>query len=309
MHKHAKSNLHSRVLIVKKHLEEGVAVAELAAYFDISPSLIYRWLRRYKTLGLQGLKDRSSRPKHCPNRTKSWQEQAIKALALGGWAQTDIAQTLKLPLSTVCVVVHRMCGRLLKRIEPAQRYEYDEPGGLIHFDIKRVARFSKPGHRKTGLRKQMTKGAGWEYVHVCVDDNSRWCHAEVLPRQRAIDAVKFFKRCIQILQAMDVKVKRVLTDNGKCYTSRAFKNAVKGIGARPMTTRPYRPQTNGKAERFIQSLMRDWSYGRLYDNSAQRNAKLPCYLKWYNLIRPHGSLNRQPPISRIFVNNVPEIYI
>ena len=308
MHKNAKSSLHSRVLIVKKHLEEDVPVSELADFFEVSKSLIYRWIRRYHQEGLNGLRDRKSRPKRISSRTLYWQEQAIKALALGGWSQTDIAATLKMPLSTVCVVAHRMCGHLLKKTEPVRRYEYDEPGGLIHFDIKRVARFSQPGHRKTGVRKVMTKGAGWEYVHICIDDYTRWSHAEVHPRQSAKDAVRFFENTLKILKAMDVKVKRVLTDNGKCYTSRAFRNAVKAIGARPMNTRPYRPQTNGKAERFIQTLIREWSYGKLYNNSAQRNATLSCYLKWYNLVRPHGSLNKQPPISRLLVNNVSEIY-
>lgn len=308
MHKNAKSCLHSRVLIVKKHIEEQIPVSELAQFYQVSQGLIYRWLRRYRAIGVTGLQDRSSRPKRSPNKTLAWQEQAIKALALGGWSQTDIADTLKMPLSTVCVVTHRMCGRLLKRVEPIQRYEYSEPGGLIHFDIKRVARFDKPGHRVTGIRKDMTKGAGWEYVHVCIDDYSRWTHAEVRPRQTGKEAVNFMKKVLKMLQAMDIKVKRVLTDNGSCYKSKIFKKAVKNIGARSMYTRPYRPQTNGKAERFIQTLMREWSYGRSYKSSRERNAKLPCYLKWYNVLRPHGSLNKQPPISRLVVNNVPEIY-
>jgi transposase InsO family protein len=202
-----------------------------------------------------------------------------------------------------------MCGHLLNRREPVVRYEYDEVGGLIHLDIKRVARFEQPGHRVTGIRKQQTKRAGWEYVHVCIDDYSRWSYAEVLPDQKGKTASAFLKRALKLLEALGAKVKRVMTDNGPCYKSNQFRRSVKAISARHIFTRPYRPQTNGKAERFIQTLSREWSYGRAYETSEERNSWLSCYLKWFNLLRPHGSLGAKPPISRLAaVNNVPELY-
>lgn len=308
MHKNAKSCPYSRALIVKKHLEQGIPVRELASFYGVSTSLIYRWIKRYKAQGLTGIRLRSSRPIHSPSKTAAWKEQAVKALSLGGWSHTHISETLRMPLSTVSVVAQRMGLKQLQTKEPIQRYEYKEPGGLIHFDIKRVARFERPGHRATGIRKEQTKGAGWEYVHVCIDDNSRWCHAEVMPRQTGKEATRFMEKVVSMLEAMDIQVKRVLTDNGPCYKSRMFKKAINKLGARHIFTRPYRPQTNGKAERMIQTLTREWSYGQRYNTSEERNQKLRCYLKWYNLVRPHGSLGKKPPISRLFVNNVPEIY-
>lgn len=252
----------------------------------------------------------NSRPKTSPRQTPRWQENAVKALVLGGWEQRRVAETLNLPRSTVSVISRRVCGHLLYKREPVVRYEYDAVGGLIHLDIKRVARFDQPGHRVTGNRSQQSKRAGWEYVHVCVDDYSRWSYAEVLPDQKATSAAAFLKRAVAMLEAAGSRVKRVMTDNGPCYKSRRFKSLVKKIGARHIFTRPYRPQTNGKAERFIQSLSREWSYGRSYQSSNERNSWLPCYLKWFNLVRPHGSLGNKPPISRLaVVNNVSELYI
>ncbi|WP_460853059.1 helix-turn-helix domain-containing protein, partial [Pseudomaricurvus hydrocarbonicus] len=174
----------SRAVIVKGHLERGISVAQLSECHQVSASLIYRWLRRYKAGGEAALKMGNSRPKTSPKQTPRWQENAVKALVLGGWEQRRVAETLNLPRSTVLVISRRVCGHLLYKREPVVRYEYDAVGGLIHLDIKRVARFDQPGHRVTGNRSQQSKRAGWEYVHVCVDDYSRWSYAEVLPDQK-----------------------------------------------------------------------------------------------------------------------------
>jgi len=219
-----------------------------------------------------------------------------------------IASHLQLPRSTVGAILRRAgLGRLRPKApdEPVRRYEWRRPGDLIHLDIKKLGRFSAPGHRATGtrLRTHRTRGAGWDFIHVCVDDHSRLAYVEVLANEKKETAVAFLKRARVWLAGHGITVERVMTDNGACYRSNDFRKLVAASGAKHIFTKPYTPRTNGKAERFIQTLQREWAYGRVYQSSAERNERLWDWLNYYNHQRLHGGIGHQPPISRIDSSN------
>ncbi len=299
--------------MAKRVIEELMPVSSVAEQFGVSRSTVYKWVRRYREWGEAGLKDLSSEPRELAHRIGEDAVAVILELRTEyRMTALRIANLLQLPRSTVAGVLERHGVSQLKRLDPPEpvvRFEHDGPGEMVHLDIKKLGRFWRPGHRVTGNPRQDSEGAGWEYVHVCVDDYSRLAYAEVLPDERKESARAFLDRAVQWFATHGVRIRRVLTDNGSCYRSRTFLDRCDELDIRKKFTRPYRPQTNGKAERFIQTLLREWAYFRVYRTSIERAAVLPLYLTHYNEHRQHGSLNYKPPFSRLpGVHNVAGIH-
>lgn len=270
----------------------------------VCPRTARKWQRRYEQEGRSGLADRSSRPKRlrCPTpQEKIEQVIALRRMRLPG---KEIARTLGLSAATVSRILGKAKLSRAGDIDPPpppNRYEYDKPGGLLHMDVKKLGRFSGIGHRITGNRATATRtvGRGWEFVHVAIDDHSRIAFARVMPSERKRSAIAFLKAALAYYASLGITVERVMTDNGSCYRSFAFRRFCKRHGLRHIRTKPYTPRTNGKAERFIQTVLREWAYARAYDTSDQRAKNLPIWLHHYNWHRPHGSLQAKPPISRL----------
>jgi transposase InsO family protein len=298
--------------MVARVLEERRPVASVAEEFGVSPSTVYKWVRRYCAGGEAGLQDGSSKPRILRHRLgQDWVDLIVELRREYRMTALRIAHQLNLSRSTVAAVLRREGLSQLKQLEPKEpvrRYEHDGPGEMIHIDIKKLGRFWRAGHRVTGNRKQDSGGAGWEFVHVCIDDYSRVAYAEVLPDERKESAVAFLRRAVCWFARFGISIKRVLTDNGSCYKSKLWHKTCEGLRIRVKKTRPYRPQTNGKAERFIQTLIREWAYARVYVTSNERMAVLPIYMRHYNEHRHHGSVGN-PPITRMpGVNNVAGIH-
>jgi len=311
LHANARTCPNSRRLLVAR-IEGGWSVMEAAEAAGITERTAYRWLARFREEGERGLLDRSCAPRRIPHRIPADRVQAIEALRRLRMTATEIAGVLSMALSTVSLWLKRMgLGKrsALTPLEPPNRYERRRPGELVHVDIKKLGRFDRPGHRVTGRktgRKTQTTAAGpgrgvvgWEFVHVCVDDATRLAYVEVLPDERAASAVGFLGRAVHWLASRGVAVERVMSDNGSCYRSAEHAKACRELGLRHLFTRPYRPRTNGKAERFIQTLQNEWAYGRLYGSSAERRQQLEPWLNHYNFHRPHGSLGHKPPGQRL----------
>lgn len=301
LHSKARTCPASRGLIAKRMLS-GAWSSDQAPTFGISERTAFKWLARYRAEGGAGLKDRSSRPHHCPRLTSADRQAAIVRLRRCRFTGQQIARRLRMPRSTVASVLKRAGLSRLRDLDPPEpvvRYEREHPGELIHLDIKKLARIVKVGHRMTGDRRDTTEGAGWEYVHVAIDDASRLAYVEVLANEQATTTVGFFRRALAFFRRHGIRVERVMTDNGPAYRSHLFAQMCHTRAARHLFTRPYRPQTNGKAERLIQTLLREWAYKRTYASSARRTAGLKIWLTYYNRRRPHGSLNDRPPISRV----------
>ena len=230
--------------------------------------------------------------------------ERVEALRRQRWTGKQIAAEVDVSPATVSRILRRLGLNRIQALEPAEpvrRYERDRPGELIHIDIKKLGRFERIGHRITGKRTGIatSRGSGWEYVHVAIDDASRIAFSQILPDERKESAVAFLKAAIAYYQSLGVTVARVMTDNGSCYRSAAFRNVCHGLGLRHIRTRPYTPRTNGKAERFIQTALREWAYAQAYPTSDRRAEELPIWLHRYNWHRPHGSLKSKPPISRL----------
>lgn len=283
-------------------LDEGLRPEEAAQASGVSVRTAYKWLHRFREEGEAGLNDRSSRPKSCPHALSA----AIQAQVI---EQRRSRQTYR-QISQQCGIGQSTIGRWLKRVglnrlaalEPAApivRYEHPEPGDMLHLDIKKLGRFYRPGHRVTTERKHMSPGAGWEFVHVALDDNSRVAFADIQPDESGRSACRALLSALRYYRQFGVTFRRVLTDNGACYKSRRFARLCQRLGLRHLRTKPYTPQTNGKAERFIQTALREWAYARTYESSSHRAQHLPLWLHHYNWHRPHASLQYQPPISRI----------
>jgi transposase InsO family protein len=283
------------------------SVARAAEAAAVSERTVYRWLARWRTEGAAGLVDRRSVPGRIPHKTPADRVAAICALRRVRMTAAEIAECLRMPVSTVSAVLLREGLGKRSRLTPAEppnRYERRAPGDLIHIDIKKLGRILAPGHRVLGDRRfQRRPGgkgiAGWEFVHVAIDDYSRLAYAEVLDDERASTAVAFLGRAIAFFARHGISVRRVMTDNGSAYRAYQHRRACQQLALKHIFTRPYRPRTNGKAERFIQTLINGWAYGRLYANSAERTAALDAWLDHYNFIRPHGSLSHKPPGSRL----------
>jgi transposase InsO family protein len=315
MQVHARARLtpKGRLLVVSRVLEQGWSVTAAAEAAGVSERTVWRWITRYRAEGEPGLRDRSSAPKRVPHRTPTERVGAILALRRLRMTAAEIAELLEMPLSTISAVLRREgLGRLsrLDPPEPPNRYERSRPGELVHVDVKKLGRIARPGHRVTGRASQWGRRRayrhGWEFVHIAIDDHSRLAYAEVLGDERGETATGFLGRAIRFFAAHGVSVKRVMSDNGACYRSVVHASACRELGLRHLRTQPYRPRTNGKAERFIQTMLREWAYGRLYATSAERINALPLWLDRYNWRRPHGSLGHRPPGSRL--TNVAGIY-
>ena len=309
LHGNARTCLHSRRLIVERVVEQGWTLTAAAEAAGVSVRTVSKWLVRFRADGVDGLLDRSSAPERVPLRTPEERVELVAALRRLRMTAAEIAETLAMPLSTVSAVLTRIGLGKLSRLEPAEpanRYERKRPGELLHIDVKKLGRIAGAGHRVTGDRRRQAKGIGWEYVHVCVDDATRIAYVEVLEDEKATTAAGFLRRAVAHYRAHGIRVERVMTDNGSCYRGVVHALACKTLGLRHLRTRPYRPRTNGKAERFIQTLLGGWAYARIYASSSERARALPIWLNHYNYVRPHASLGKQPPGSRL--NNVSRNY-
>jgi len=304
-HQNARLVIHSRAQLAVAVLEQGLTLKQAAASFRVSAKTAAKWVRRYRELGRAGLGDRCSRPHHCPRATSSpliEKVLALRRLRYNGWR---IAQALGLSRATVCRILRRNGMNRLRSLDPPPpvvRYEHKRPGDLIHFDIKRLARIVKPGHRVHGDRTRKTAGAGYEYLHIAIDDHSRIAFAAILPDQTHQAAIRFFLMTRAHYARFGFSIRRVLTDNGPCYRHHRFRTLLFQQRIRHRCTRPYTPRTNGKAERFIQTTLREWAYARTYQNSEERHAQLDPWLHDYNFHRRHASLNHNTPASRAGLN-------
>jgi transposase InsO family protein len=312
LHANARTCPNGRALIATRVLDEGWSLRAAAEAAGVSEPTARKWVRR--AAAGEPLRDRSSAPRRIPHRVPRSRVEAITALRRLRMTAAQIAELLGMALSTVSLWLRRIgLGKRsrLEPIEPPNRYERRHPGELVHVDVKKLGRILRPGHRVTGDRRsrrqkrcgdQVLGVAGWEFVHVMVDDHSRLAYVEVLADERGATAAGFLRRAIGWFAERGIVVERVLSDNGSCYRSRWHAAACRELGLRPLFTRPYRPRTNGKAERFIQTLVNEWAYAQVFGTSAERTAALPRWLEHYNFRRPHGSLGHRPPGSRL--NNV-----
>ena len=307
LHRNARTCPNSRRLIADRVLVEGWSLTAAAAAAGVSVPTARKWVRRFREEGDAGLGDRSSAPKRIPHRTPPEREQAILSLRALRLTGEQIAAALGMAPSTVSLVLKRNGQGRLPRpwaAGPERRYERSRPGELVHIDIKKLGRIARPGHRVTGSRAtegyhRARFGQGWEYVHVCVDDSTRLAYVEVLDDERPATCIGFLERAIAQLASYGIAVERVMTDNGNPYRSKAHALACRQLGVRHLRTDPYTPRTNGKAERFIQTLVNGWAYGAIYASSAERTAALSPWLHAYNHHRPHRSLARKPPATRL----------
>jgi transposase InsO family protein len=302
IHKNARLTRHGRELIARQ-IESGQTPEAAARAAGVCPRTARKWHARFKAEGVEGLKDRSSRPHRLRQPTPAAIAAKIEVLRRQRFTGKHIAAEVDVSPATVSRILKRLGLNRLQALEPAEpvrRYERDHPGELIHIDIKKLGRFERVGHRITGDRqKGKSRGAGWEFVHVCIDDASRLAFSEILPNEKKESAVSFLKAAVAYYQSLGVIVQRVMTDNGSCYRAKQFHDACRDLGLKHIRTRPYTPKTNGKAERFIQTALREWAYAQAYPTSDRRAEELPFWLHRYNWHRPHGSLKSKPPISRL----------
>jgi transposase InsO family protein len=314
LHRNAKTCPKSRQLIARRVLEQGWSLGSAAEAAGVSEPTARKWVRR-QAAG-ECLEDRSSRPRRSPTRLTTQLVEAIEKLRRVRMTAAEIAEILGLALSTVSLWLKRIgLGRRsrLEPLEPPNRYERRHPGELVHVDIKQLGRISAhgAGHRVTGNRRSQRyrwvgrhqrKPTGFEYVHVMVDDHSRLAYAEVLGGLTARCAIAFLRRAVDWFGERGVRIRSVMTDNGPCYVAHAYRAALRDLGLRQLRIKPGRPRTNGKAERFIQTVLNEWAYARVYGSSAERTAALPIFLDRYNFRRPHSSLGHKSPATR--VNNL-----
>ena len=304
VHKNARLAPLGRAVMISRIETEGWPVARAAAASGVSRRTAYRWLARWRAEGEAGLLDRSSRPHACPHALPAPVISRIERLRRQRLTGAAIARILGLARSTVGLALRRLGLGRLGALEPKPavvRYERAAPGELIHLDIKKLGRFTRPGHAVTGRGPGTHSGGGkgWDYLHVCVDDASRLAYTEVLPSETQHDASAFLQRALAWLARHGVKAERVMTDNGACYRSKRFAAVVRKAGARQIFTRPYTPRTNGKAERFIQSSLREWAYARPYPSSEERNRAAIAWTDAYNTTRPHAGIGGLTPWQRV----------
>jgi transposase InsO family protein len=302
VHKNARLTPQGRLLLVERVTHQGWRVPQAAHAAGLSTSRAYRWLARYRDGGAAALADRSSAPQRSGNRTAAERVTEIERLRRQRLSGPAIAQQLGMPVSTVGKVLRRLgLGKLtaLEPKPPVVRYQRERPGELIHIDVKKLGRIEAVGHRITGDRRHRRRGAGWEYVHVCIDDASRLAYSEVLPDERKQSAVTFLERALAWFTSYGVTVERVMTDNGSAYRSHHWRAACRTAGLRHLRTKPYTPRTNGKAERFIQTSLREWAYAQAYASSQARQEALADWLGHYNTARPYTALAKRPPATRL----------
>ncbi len=304
VHKNARLTPAGREMMVRRVVEGGQTPKAIATAVGVCPRTVRKWVERFQAEGVAGLRDRSSRPHRLHRPTPAATAAHIEALRRQRWTGAQIARETGISKATVSRVLRRLGLNRLKALEPVEpirRYERQHPGELIHIDIKKLGRFDRIGHRITGDRtgQSNSRGIGWEFVHVCIDDASRIAFAQVMPDEKKESAVAFLKAALAYYQSLGVTVARVMTDNGSCYKAFDFRDACRDLALKHIRTRPYTPKTNGKAERFIQSALREWAYAQAYTHSDRRTDELPRWLHRYNWHRPHGSLHAQTPISRL----------
>jgi len=301
-HKNARMTAHGRAHLVRRILDEGWSVASAAEAAGVSTRTAYKWLARYRAGGERMLQDRGSSPGRCPHRLSAAAVAAIEGLRWQRLTGPQIARQLGLPRSTVGAILRRLgLGRLtaLDPKPPVVRYERAAPGELIHIDTKKLGRIDGIGHRITGNRRGQRKGIGWDLVHVCVDDASRLAYTEVMPDEKKESACAFLTRALAFFAAHGVSVERVMTDNGSAYRSHDFRDLCIAGRLKHIRTRPYTPRTNGKAERFIQTSLREWAYARAYRSSDERTQAMTDWIDAYNTKRPHSALANQTPWLRL----------
>lgn len=303
VHSRAKTTPESRELWIRRVQAEGWSRRKAAEAFGLSVRTAAKWLRRFRQEGALGLRDRLSRPHSSPQETPEILRRRVLELRQKRLTGLEIAQTIGLPRATVSRILRKAgVGRLrsLEPPEPVRRYEHERPGDLLHIDIKKLARIvGGPGHRIHGDRRTRKSGAGWEHVYVCVDDHSRLSYVEPLKDENKQTAAGFLDRALSWYRASGIEPRRLLTDNGGVFKSDLFRAVCDRAQLRQSFTKVYRPRTNGKAERFIQTLLREWAYRRSYSSSAKRRNALPRWLHYYNFHRLHSSLGFKPPASRV----------
>jgi transposase InsO family protein len=306
LHANAALSLNKRRLLCHRVVEHEWTLTQAAEAAEVSVRCARKWVGRYRGEGELGLLDRPSTPVRIANRTDEQRIQAIAALRRLRFTGPEIAETLGMALSTVSGILSRIgMGRLGRLgLEPAERYERARPGELIHVDVKKLGRIARPGHRVLGRQSagghhRRAYEHGWEFVHVAIDDCTRLAYVEVLTDEKATTAVAFLGRTIAFYRRHGITVERLITDNGSAYRSTVHAIACRALGIRHLRTRPYRPQTNGKAERLIRTMLGGWAYGALYRNSSERAAALDGWLHYYNHHRPHSALGRKAPIARL----------
>jgi len=308
-HHHARLTIYSREQLAKSVVEGRLSLCEAAAEYRLSRQTAAKWVRRFKAEGMAGLADRSSRPRRLRQPTSPELVARVEAMRRERWTGMRIAQATRLSRATVSRILTRLKLNKIRMLEPQLpivRYEHPYPGDLLHIDIKKFARIVKAGHRITGNPRDETRGAGWEFLYVAVDDHSRLAYTALYPDERADSSAAFLTEAVAWFQRFGVTTRRVLTDNGPCFYAHQFAHACRDLGITHKRTRIYTPRTNGKAERFIKTAINEWAYARRYENSAERSAQLTPWTHQYNWHRPHASLKQMPPISRlgIDVNNL-----
>jgi transposase InsO family protein len=313
-HQNARLTVHSREQMARKVVVEGLTLKRAAARFNLSEKTAAKWVRRYRDAGSSGLGDRSSRPRRLRQPTPPELVARVEALRRERWTGARIAGQTGLSRATVSRILRRLKLSRVRDLDaklPIQRYEHARPGDLLHLDIKKLVKIAQPSHRVTGDRRDTVRGIGTEAVHVAIDDHSRIAFSAIYPDETAASTVSFLHAALAYYARLGIRFKAVLTDNGSAYRSHAFAAACRALGLKHRRTRPYTPRTNGKAERFIQTALREWAYARTYQNSNERSQELHPWLHQYNWHRPHASLGLSPPISRAGIeqNNLLRLHI
>lgn len=300
IHKNARLTLRSREDLVHR-VSRGVTLKRAAARFNVTPKTAAKWVHRYRAVGAPGLLDRSSRPLRSPRKTSSPLTAQVIELRRQLRPAYQIAQATRLSAATVSRILQRAHLNRWRHLHPAPpvvRYEHAAPGDMLHLDIKGMTRYQQVSIRGDGRRRGRPQFAGWQALHVAIDDHSRLAFSRMLPNQKTETAIVFLQDAIAFYAQRGIRIRRLLTDNGSCYRSRQFRQACSALGIGHRFTRPYTPRTNGKAERFIQTALREWAYVRHYSDSLERDGQLAPWLDYYNFRRPHGSLGYAPPVSR-----------
>jgi transposase InsO family protein len=314
VHHNARLTERGRERIVRAVIAHQLTAKAAALQVGLSERSVRKWLARFRAEGTAGLRDRSSRPQRSPRQTPSAQVAVVLALRRLRLPGFQIARRSALSRATVSRLLRRHGLARLSALEPAPpvvRYQRQHPGELLHFEIKKLGRIVRPSHRVTHDRRDQVRGAGWEYVHVCIDDASRLAFAQIMPDEGQHSAVLFLERALAYFSSLGSEAQRIMTDNGSCSRSHQLRAACQRHGLRHLFTRPYTPRTNGKAERFIQTSLREWAYAAVYSHSGHRAAHLQPWLHRYNWHRPHSALQHQPPISKLnlSMNNLLSLHI
>jgi transposase InsO family protein len=303
IHKNARLTPIGRERLVRL-VESGQTPQAAARAAGVCPRTVRKWVDRFRKEGLAGLQDRSSRPHRLRQPTPAETTKQIEALRRQRFTGQQIARDLGVSPATVSRVLRRLGLSRISALEPAEpvrRYERERPGELIHIDIKKLGRFERTGHRITGDRKGQSKsrGIGWEYLHLAIDDHSRLAYSEIFPDEKRGSCLRFLFNALRFFRRHGIAVERVMTDNGSAFRSRRYARTLRLLHITHKRTRPYTPKTNGKAERFVQTSLREWAYAKAYETSEQRRSELGVFLFNYNWKRPHMSLNAKPPVSRL----------